>query len=94
VATAVAGWWRSAWARLWEFHTAQIELQERWLLLNRPWEEEFLHWSHDGENWQLHGHRLPPPRRRLGTTSTGWCPHTHTAATGDDNEDGHAATPE
>lgn len=49
---------------------SQVELQESWLLLNRPWEEEFLHRFHDGASWRLHGHRLPSPRR-LGAASAG-----------------------
>jgi len=50
-------------------------LVERQALRNRPWEEDFLHWSGDGDSWQLHGHRIPPTRgRRLSLTSEGWCP--------------------
>ena len=60
--------------RLREFNATQIELQERVLLLNRPWEEEFTHWAHDGHDWQLHGHRPPPADgRRHSVTSRGWC---------------------
>ena len=57
-------------AALREFDAEVTELTERQRLCNRPWEEEFLHWS-DGE---LHGWRLPPPGRRIGTTRKGWCP--------------------
>ncbi len=57
-------------------------LRERRRLRARPWEEHLLHWAKDGS---LHGHRLPPPgprgllgrfrrRRRLSTTTDGWCP--------------------
>ncbi|HET6504446.1 MAG TPA: hypothetical protein VFG87_27160 [Amycolatopsis sp.] len=53
-----------------DFHDQQVELAERRRLLNRPWEEEFLHWGPDGS---LHGHLAPPGRRRFGTTSSGWC---------------------
>jgi hypothetical protein len=63
----VTGVWRAlrgSWAR-------QVELQERLLLLNRPWEEEFLHWA-DGE---LHGSVVPPADgRRRSVTGAGWCP--------------------
>lgn len=60
--------------RLREFNATQIELQERLVLLNRPWEEEFAHWAHDGHDWQLHGHRPPPADgRRHSVTSRGWC---------------------
>jgi len=59
-----------------EFIRTQERLYERQDLLNRPWEEELLHWSWNGQQWQLHGH-LPPPRdgRRHSTTTDGWCPN-------------------
>lgn len=58
-----------------EFLATQAELSERQSLLNRPWEEELLHWSWDGHEWRLHGHLMPPPnRRRHSTTRSGWCP--------------------
>ncbi|TVT52790.1 hypothetical protein FNH05_12605 [Amycolatopsis rhizosphaerae] len=58
-----------------EFLATQAELAERQDLLNRPWEEEFLHWAHDGERWHLHGHLAPPAGRpRRSTTRNGWCP--------------------
>jgi hypothetical protein len=48
------------------------ELEQRRELLDRPWEEDFLHWAADGT---LHGDRIPPAtRRRYSTTSGGWCP--------------------
>lgn len=58
-----------------EFHALQRELLERRLLINRPWEERYLHWSFDGTHWHLHG-QLPPPAngRRCSTTRRGWCP--------------------
>ncbi len=59
----------SAWRALRDFLAVQIELHERTALRDRPWEEEFLHWSGD----ELHGYRLPPTGRRLGTTRSGWC---------------------
>jgi len=47
-------------------------LYERQYLRDRPWLEESLHWSLDG---QLHGHiALPPMDRRRSVTSDGWCP--------------------
>jgi len=60
----------SVWGALREFWETQVELHERMALRDRPWEEEFLHWS----GGQLHGWRLPPPGRRIGTTRDGWCP--------------------
>jgi hypothetical protein len=48
------------------------ELEQRRLLLDRPWEEDFFHWAADGT---LHGERVPPAGgRRYSTTSGGWCP--------------------
>jgi hypothetical protein len=60
------------------------EMDERRALLDRPWEEDFLHWARDERGWQLHGHLTPPPRRRIkSVTSRGWCPglsvNTHEA---------------
>lgn len=57
------------------FGAEQRELHERLLLLNRPWEEQLLHWSFDGGSWRLHG-AVPPPdgARRYSVTSAGWCP--------------------
>ena len=69
-----------AWLQVLISRAAQVaaevkELEERRDLLNRPWEEEFLHWAHDGQGWQLHGHWLPDMRKRSrSVTSTGWCP--------------------
>lgn len=67
--------WLRVLAWLHEFKAMQLELQERVLLLNRPWEEEVTHWAHDGHDWQLHGHRPPPADgRRHSVTPDGWCP--------------------
>jgi hypothetical protein len=60
----------SAWSALRDFLSEQVELHERMILRARPWEEEFLHWS----GGRLHGSRLPPAGRRVGTTRSGWCP--------------------
>jgi hypothetical protein len=63
--------WRSAWRALLEFWAVQVELHERLALLNRPWEQDVLHWA-DGE---LHGSVAPPEDgRRRGVTADGWCP--------------------
>ncbi len=68
------------------------ELEERRALLDRPWEEEFLHWAHDGRAWHLHGHLTPPPRRRTrSVTSRGWCPGL--AAAGDPARPNNPARP-
>ncbi|MCU1681749.1 MAG: hypothetical protein JWQ81_2488 [Amycolatopsis sp.] len=62
-------------ARLREFHEVHTELVERQDLLNRPWEEDFLHWVSDGEHSYLHGHLAPPAdNRRHSVTRNGWCP--------------------
>src|SRR5215212_2181335 len=60
------------WCR--DFWAGYRELHERQSLVRRPWEEELLHWSWDGQSWQLHGHLDPPLGRRHSTTSSGWCP--------------------
>lgn len=62
-----------AWRALREFAAQQRELQERMLLLNRPWENVFLHWSGTGDHCELHGTVVPPRGRRLGVTAGGWC---------------------
>src|SRR3954471_13661556 len=41
----------SVWGALREFWDTQVELHERMALRDRPWEEEFLHWS----GGRLHG---------------------------------------
>jgi len=56
------------------FWAEQAELAERQVLLNRPWNEEFLHWSGDPAAPELHGQYLPPDRRRRSVTRSGWCP--------------------
>ena len=61
-------------ARFRDFLATQAELAERQDLLNRPWEEEFLHWAADGT---LHGVHTPPRRGRHSTTRAGWCPADH-----------------
>jgi hypothetical protein len=63
-------------SRLRDFNRAQVELWERWLLLSRPWEEEWLHWGADGD---LHGSVAPPERHgRHSVTGSGWCPGLRT----------------
>jgi hypothetical protein len=53
----------------------QEALHERRQLLDRPWEEDLLHWHREGDSWQLHGEHAPPADgRRRSTTSDGWCP--------------------
>ena len=67
-------WWTRDWPRCRAFWAGYRELEERQALLRRPWEEDLLHWSFDGQTWHLHGHLDPPLGRRRSTTSTGWCP--------------------
>ena len=60
----------SAWRAVRDLWDVQVELQERLALLDRPWEQEMLHWV-DGE---LHGRTAPPAdSRRRGVTAGGWC---------------------
>lgn len=55
-----------------EFYAAYARIHERQSLLNRPWEEDFLHFARDGS---VHGHLLSPSDgRRRSVTSDGWCP--------------------
>ena len=62
-------------ARIRRAQAAQVELHERLLLANRPWLEDLLHWSYDGEQWRLHGTVAPPPDGRIrSVTGEGWCP--------------------
>lgn len=57
-----------------EIHADQVEAQERLLLINMPWREEYLHWSGDGGG-HLHGAVAPSHGwRRLSVTGSGWCP--------------------
>lgn len=58
--------------RLASFWHTLTELDERRSLIDRPWEERFLHWAWDGGELVLHGELLPP-RRRMSTTRGGWC---------------------
>jgi hypothetical protein len=61
------------------------ELEERRSLLDRPWEEDLLHWARGDQGWQLHGQFVPPARRRTSSvTSRGWCPRMSRI-----NEPGH-----
>jgi hypothetical protein len=77
-AATVTGRVARAWRAFQEFLAGQRELQERLLLINRPWEEELLHWGPDGE---LHGHLAPPADgRRRSVTQDGWCPGARRAA--------------
>lgn len=63
VATVTEGW------------GTQQELQERLIILNRPWQHDQAHWvPAPNGNPQLHG-TIPPPRGGTGpVTATGWCP--------------------
>ncbi len=79
----LAGRTRRAIRRLRDALADYRRLLERQALRDRPWEEDFLHWAWDGDSWQLHGHHVPPPGRRLSVTSEGWCPALPTTQTPD-----------
>lgn len=60
---------RTTLRQYWAQHQVVYERRQ---LVDRPWLEEVLHWSPDG---QLHGHLSPPPSGRpQSVTSDGWCP--------------------
>lgn len=66
---------RTALRWLQHLYNQMHELEERRLLLNCPWEEDFLHWIHDGRTWYLHGHLAPPKKGSCrSTTRNCWCP--------------------
>ena len=65
---------KQAWHWLRDIAEEQAELHERLALLNRPWVEDYLHWS--AVDGTLHGHLLPPRGwRRYSVTRSGWCQH-------------------
>lgn len=71
---AVMGRWRRLLVDLREFYATQVEMYERLDLMNRPWEEEFLHWVDTPRGPELHGHIAPPADgRRHSVTRQGWC---------------------
>jgi hypothetical protein len=54
------------------FFEMEAMIDERLALLERPEEEDLLHWS---RSEKLHGCLLPPADgRRHSVTSDGWCP--------------------
>jgi hypothetical protein len=66
---------RVAAVKLRNFLAEQRELQQRLALLNRPWEEHYLHWAGTGSECRLHGSIVPPADgRRRSVTAGGWCP--------------------
>lgn len=62
------------WHRLRAFFAGQVEIHERLILINRPWQEDRLHWSGDGAHAQLHGTVPPSGRNQESVTTGGWCP--------------------
>jgi hypothetical protein len=64
---------KTAWEVLGRFFAEQRESAERWGLMERPWEEDFLHWSRQDGQYVLHGELMPSTRRRMSTTRSGWC---------------------
>jgi hypothetical protein len=43
---------------------AQIELQERFLRTQRPWQADWLRWVRTADGWRLSGTVIPPELRR------------------------------
>jgi hypothetical protein len=67
---------RRLWTALKQGTEDQKYLSEKQALLDRPWEEDFLHFGLDGS---IHGRFVPPNNRRLSTTADGWCTGVMTA---------------
>ncbi len=44
---------------------AQVQLRERYLRAQRPWQTEWLHWTATDDGWRLEGRVLPPTRDRV-----------------------------
>ncbi|MDT7709420.1 MAG: hypothetical protein QOG20_5027 [Pseudonocardiales bacterium] len=65
---------RQILAKVSQASAAITEVEQRRLLLNRPSEEEFLHWALDEDGPHLHGRFVPQSRRSRSVTSSGWCP--------------------
>src|SRR4051794_41771099 len=63
---------RRTWRVLRDFFAIQVELHERAALMNRPWEEDLLHWAGDGT--ALHGWLVPPAGHHRSTTRGGGWP--------------------
>ena len=64
---------KTAWSALARLWAEQKEISERLSLLDRPWEERYLHWAFEGGEYVLHGDLVPSTRRRMSTTRGGWC---------------------
>ncbi|GAA4848790.1 hypothetical protein GCM10023201_46020 [Actinomycetospora corticicola] len=61
------------WSGLARFWAEQKEMSERLSLLERPWEEQYLHWAFEDGEIVLHGEFMPSRKRRMSTTRGGWC---------------------
>ncbi|SDQ14180.1 hypothetical protein SAMN04489718_0437 [Actinopolyspora saharensis] len=57
------------------------------MILLSPWEEEFLHWSYEDNQWRLHGHYLPAEHRCRSVTHEGWCPAAYRRPRGQSSDD-------
>jgi hypothetical protein len=64
---------KTTWRALTRLWGEQKEIAERLSLLERPWEEQYLHWSFEGGELVLPGELMPSTRRRMSTTRGGWC---------------------
>ncbi|MQA13750.1 MAG: hypothetical protein GEV09_06120 [Pseudonocardiaceae bacterium] len=47
-------------AALREFNAANVELWDRYLRAQRPWEATYLHWVRSPRGWRIEGSILPP----------------------------------
>lgn len=64
--------WAAVARRCW---VEQREAHERFLILNRPWIHDEMHWVPTADGGvELHGSVQPPGRSRGPVTRGGWCP--------------------
>jgi hypothetical protein len=64
---------KTTWTALTRFWAEQKEMSERLSLMERPWEEQYLHWALENGRYVLHGDLAPTTGRRMSTTRGGWC---------------------
>lgn len=62
-----AGWPMRLLRALRQMNSEQVELWERWVRAQRPWEADWMHWVRDADGeWHLQGNVVPPRANRGG----------------------------